>query len=305
MHIFRWNTNGGDCKPFDFFELPKPFLKGIVRKMHVQTVLFEHKADILHLSERFEHEGPPTKEDVCPKFIYVKKDPYRKDPDAGEEDPHPVRLRDEPKFSWQSWDIHTNQGTERGFEFPSELKWINPKVKILIKKLTTPISDDFDPERMENLMYLIVVNDTTSKLLQEQGNCSQIYVGAADNGMKAKFLDAEDSHSVRICQLFEQYSTMESFNPNSTASLVELRMLLALARREPFAVFALQEFDSPRTLGREVHDLVIKALYLANNEIWGPAVNMKFGLNVKEELKKRKRYLPDHFPGKNRKKRSK
>ena len=298
---FRWNTQCGECKPFDFFEMPKPFMKGIVRKMHVQTVLFEHKADILHLGGRFDHEGTLTKEDVCPKYVYVKKDPYRKDPDATDEEA-PVRLRDEPKFSWQSWDIHTNECSDRGFEFPSELKWINPKVKILIKKLTTPIPDDFDPEKMENIMYLIVVNDTTSKLLQDQGNCSQIYIGAADNGLRLKFLDAEDSHSARICQLFEQYSAMESFNPNTTATLVELRMLLALARREPFAVFALQAFDSPRTLGREVHDLVIKALYLANNEIWGPAVNMKFGLNVKEELKKRKRYLPDHFPGKNRKK---
>ena len=272
-----------------------------MRKMHIQTVLYEHKADILHLGQRINPSGIPTPGDFCPKYVYVKKDPYRKDANASDEN-LPVRLRDEPKFSWQSWDLISGECSDRGFEFPSELKWIDPKVKILIKKLTEPIPDDFDPDKMENVMYLLVVQDTTSKLLSDLGNCSQIYIGAADNGLRSRFLDAEDSHSKRIRQVHEHFSEMESFTPNTTALLVDLRLLLAHARREPFAVFALQVFDSPRTLGRELHDLVIKALYLANNEIWGPAVNMKFGLNVKEELKKRKRYLPDNFPGKNRRK---
>ena len=298
--IFSWNTKCGEYKPFDFFELPKQFTKGIVRKMHMQTVLYEHKSDILHLKKRLSPAGSFTKENMCPKYVYVKKDPYRRDPGAADEDA-PKRMRDEPKFSWQSWELSSGECTERGFDFPDELKWINPKVKILIKKLTTPIPDDFDTKTTENVMYLLVVNDTTSKLLQDQGNCSQIFIGAADSGMQARFLDADDSHANRIDELYEHYVAMESFNPNRTALLVEMRILLALARREPFAVFALEVFDSPRTLGREVHDLVIKALYLANNEIWGPAVNMRFGLNVKEELKKRRRFLPDHFPGKNRK----
>lgn len=267
--------------------------------MHMQTVLYEHKADVQHLKERLAPSSELTKEAFSPKYVYVKKDPYRRDPDVADEDA-PKRLRDEPKFSWQSWDLSTDECTERGFEFPEELKWINPKVKILIKKLTTPIADDFNTKNCENVMYLLVVNDTTSRLLQDQGNCSQIFIGAADNGLQSRFLEAQDSHSNRILELYEHYVAMQSFNPHPTALLVEMRMLLALARREPFALFALEVFDSPRTLGREVHDLVIKALYLANNEIWGPAVNMRFGLNVKEELKKRRRFLPDHFPGKNR-----
>ncbi|CAK8689423.1 unnamed protein product [Clavelina lepadiformis] len=301
QYNIRWNTKSGESKPFDFFDLPKQFRKGIVRKAHMQTLLYEHKASIINLPKTVNATGTLTKEDLCPSFVYVKKDPYAKDASEADEST-PVRARDEPKFSWQRWTVQGGDCTELGFEFPIELKWINPKVKTLIKKLCHPVSDDFHPENTNNLMYLLVVNDTTSETLSEVGNCSQIYIGAADEGLKEKFLQGDNCHCARMKELYEQFSTMEAFTPNTTALLVELRILLALTRKESHALFALQSFDDPRTLGRELHDLIIQVLCLADNEIWGPAVNMKFGLNVKEELKKRRRYLPDHFPGSHRKK---
>lgn len=41
-------------------------------------------------------------------------------------------------------------------------------------------------------------------------------------------------------------------------------------------------------------------MYLSNNEVWGPTVNMHFGLNLKEEMKKKRKFLPDSFPGSKR-----
>uniref|UniRef100_H2Z858 Uncharacterized protein n=1 Tax=Ciona savignyi TaxID=51511 RepID=H2Z858_CIOSA len=36
QYNIRWNTKTGESKPFDFFDLPKQFRKGIVRKAHIQ-----------------------------------------------------------------------------------------------------------------------------------------------------------------------------------------------------------------------------------------------------------------------------
>nr|CAB3262746.1 uncharacterized protein LOC100182645 [Phallusia mammillata] len=302
QYNIRWNTKSGESRPFDFFDLPKQFRKGIVRKAHIQTVLYEHKPSIANLPSTLNSTGTLEKEDFCPAFVYVKKDPYAKDSSEGDESTAPVRARDEPKFSWQRWVVQSSDCSELGFEFPAELKWIHPKVKTLIKKLCHPIPDDFDPASTANLMYLLVLNDTTSDSLSDIGNTSQIYIGGADDGLKQKLLEGDECHCGKIKKLYEHFSSIEAFAPDTTALLVELRLLLALARREQYALFALQTFDDPRTLGRELHDLIIQALYLAQDEIWGPAVNMKFGLNVKEELKKRRKYLPDHFPGSGRKK---
>ncbi|XP_078484956.1 uncharacterized protein LOC144744359 [Ciona intestinalis] len=299
QYNIRWNTKSGESKPFDFFDLPKQFRKGIVRKAHIQTVLYEHKAEITNLPAVLNVTTSVEKEDFCPNFLYVKKDPYAQKEDS---ETNLVRLRDDPKFSWQRWGIQGGDCDDLGFEFPAELKWIDPKVKTLIKKLCEPISDDFNPQTTKNVMYLFVVTETTSPRLTVMGNTSQIYIGGADDGILVKLLEGEDSHCSKMKQLYERFISMEAFEADSSNSLlVEMRLLLALARREQFAVFALKEYEDARSLGKALHDLVIQALYLADNEIWGPAVNMCYGLNVKEELKKRRKFLPPHFPGSNRK----
>lgn len=302
--ICRWNTKTGESKPFDFFSLPKQFRNGPVRKIYVQTSLYERKASIVNLPYVLKAAGPLENDDFCPAFTYLKKDPYAMR-DSSDGDSPPVRARDEPKFTWQRWSVQNDEFSELGSDFPAELKWIDPKVKTLIKKLCHPISDDFSVSATENVMYLFVLNDTTSPTLTEAGNRSQVYIGGADDGLKNRLLEGDDCHCARIKQLYQRFSSMESFAPDAAALLIELRLLLALVRREQYALFVLRVFADPRTLGRELHDLVIQALYLADNVIWGPAVNMQFGLNVKEELKKRRKFLPDHFPGSNRNRKSK
>ena len=101
-----------------------------------------------------------SKEDMSPPFVYVKKDPYSSTD---------LRPRNEPKFEWQRWTVHANESQNIGTDFPSELKWINPKVKTLLKKLCNPINDDYNLESTENVMYLFVVNETTSERLSETG----------------------------------------------------------------------------------------------------------------------------------------
>lgn len=243
------------------------------------------------------------KEDFVPKYVYGKKDPYAVKSSGDSEEAHPplIRARDDPKFKWQQWSLATNKHVEMGPEFPSELRWIEPKVKTLLRKLCEPLSDEFNTTSTTNVMYLVVIKETTSEKLPEIGSQSQVYIAPADEGLKHRFLDADDSHSTKIISSLNEILEMEAFKPSATSLLIELRLLLAIARQEPYALFALNVFDDPRAVGKEVHDLVVKALYLDNDEIWGPSVNMKFGLNVKEEMKKRKKFLPDHFPGSKRK----
>lgn len=241
--------------------------------------------------------------DFVPKYIYGKKDPYAaKQAVSGDEDSGPVtRPRDEPKFIWQKWTMLEENREDLGSEFPTELKWIEPKVRTLLRKICESLEESFSPYETENAMYIVVLKETTSESLSEIGNQSQIYIGAADDGIRKRFLEGEECHCAKIRKSYSEISEMESFTPTSTSLLVELRLLLAITRQEPFALFAVKSFDHPRSLGREVHDLIIKALYLDKDEIWGPAVNMNFGLNMKEELKKRRKFLPDHFPGSKRK----
>lgn len=266
----------------------------------METLLFEHKPQIKDIPQRFDKTTVDeiTKEDFCPLHIYGKRDPYAK---TNDDKDAVVRQRDEPKFIWQRWDMTTNERNDEGTVLPSSLKWINPKVRTLIRKLCQPLPNDFHPENTTNVMYLLVLNETTSTALPESGNISQIYIGCADNGIKKKMLEDEDAHCSKMVKVFKEVLNMETFKTTGIGLLVELRLLLAIARQEPFALFALNTFEDQRDMGKEAHDLVIQALCLDSNEIWGPAVNMNFGLNVKEEMKKRKKFLPDHFPGKKRK----
>lgn len=101
-----------------------------------------------------------SKDDLAPQFVYVKKDPYTN---------KEIRPRNEPKFQWERWTVHANESQNIGTDFPSELKWINPKVKTLLKKLCNPIEDGYNLEDTENVMYLFVVNETTSNRLSQTG----------------------------------------------------------------------------------------------------------------------------------------
>ena len=300
LQFFRWNTKSGEAEPFDFFKLEKHFRKGSVRKAYIQTILYEHKVVLRSLKSRL-RKNILDKEDFVPRCIYGKKDPFATGQGNGEDNVPVVRPRDEPKFKWQKWTMLDKSCAEMGPEFPPELKWVEPKVKTLLRKLCEPLDVSFTPYESQNTMYILVVKETTSDVLSEIGSESQIYIGAADDGIKKRFLDGDDCHGAKIKKSFDEINEMEAFTPSSTALLIELRLLLAVTRQEPFALFAVKTFEDPRTLGREVHDLVTKALYLDKDEIWGPAVNMKFGLNMKEEMKRRRKFLPDHFPGSKRK----
>nr|XP_039263348.1 uncharacterized protein LOC120339317 [Styela clava]XP_039263350.1 uncharacterized protein LOC120339317 [Styela clava] len=300
QYNIRWNTSSGEVEPFDFYKLEKHFRKGNVRKAYVQTLLYEHKVVLENFRQRLKKDAVDS-EDFAPKCIYGKKDPFADKQAAGDEDVPPIRPRDEPKFKWQRWAMLEEQHDVLGPEFPPELKWIDPKVKTLLRKLCEPLNVNFSPYETPSSMYILVIKETTSETLSEMGSQSQIYIGGADEGIKKRFLEGDDCHCIKMKQSFNEISKMEEFKPSATSLLIELRLLLAISRQEPYALFAVRTFEDPRTLGREVHDLITKALYLDNDEIWGPAVNMKFGLNVKEEMKKRRKYLPDHFPGSKRK----
>jgi len=304
QYNIRWNTSSGESKPFEFYSLPKHFMKGSVRRAHLQTVLYEHKNAIanLHAIFNLDQQTPLQLHCFCPAVAYVKKDPYAK---PGDEDTGlPIRSRDEPKYSWQSWSFNnpepqTSTSKDLGFEFPPDIAWISPKVKTLIKKLCEPIPDDFNPETTPNVMYMLVISETLPVKLQEPAMRSQVYIGGADQGIKDRFL-GDEGHCLKMINLFNHFSDIQYFVPHPSALLIEMRLLLALARRERHALFVLKVCDSPRTLGREVHDVIVQAMWLAKDEIWGPAVDMRFGLNMKEELKKKRRFLPDSFPGSNR-----
>lgn len=305
QYNIRWNTNSGEATPFDFYTLPKHFVKGVVRKAWVQTQMYEHKSAIANLHELTRTAGDEMGvEHFCPGIAYLKRDPYAQ---PGEDNPSelPVRLRDQPKYSWQGWSFNnptpdSSTSQDLGFDFPEELSWISPKVKTLIKKLSEPIQEDFNPETTCNVMYMLVVQETLSpRLLEDGGMKSQVYIGGADEGIKERFM-GEDSHSRHLVDIRRHFTDIEYFAPHPTALLVEMRLLLAMARNEKHALFILKVCDSPRALGKEVHDLIIQTMWLASNEVWGPAVNMNFGLNLKEELKKRRKFLPDSFPGSNK-----
>ena len=106
-----------------------------------------------------------------------------------------------------------------------------------------------------------------------------------------------------MMEICSHFCETETFKPHGTALLLELRLLLALVRKEDHALFVLKCCEDGRVLGKETHELIIQVLCLAEDEIWGPAVNMNFGLNVKEEFKSRRKFLPKSFPGSAKKRR--
>ena len=178
MPTYRWNTTSGESKPYDFYQLPKHFRKGPVRKAYIQTVMYEHKSAIANLPTIFKiNEEELEPRHFCPSAAYYKRDPYGK---PGDEDTElPIRMRDEPKYTWQKCTFNdpepeTSEISDVGFDFPEALNWISPKVKTLIKKLCEPIPDDFNAELTENVMYMLVVNETLTTKLPDGGMKSQV-----------------------------------------------------------------------------------------------------------------------------------
>jgi len=297
QYNIRWNTLTGESKPYDFFSLPQQFIKGTVRKTYMQTVLYHHKNSINSIGDDIKLTQ------LCPPVVYHKRDPYRKQGDGSDSD-LPIRMRNEPKYMWKKWSFNKTEQpckpTELGPTIPAELSWISPVVRLLIRKLCEPLDDEFTPENTENVMYMLVVEETISpKLPDTKGFKSQVYIGGADAGLREKFL-GEDGHCAKLMEIKKHFSDIEYFKIHQNALLIELRLFYALLKGDNYALFAINNFDDPRRLGKEVHEIIGKAMYLSNNEVWGPTVNMHFGLNLKEEMKKKRKFLPDSFPGSKR-----
>jgi len=302
----RWSTVSGEPDDFDFYSLPAHFIKGSVRKAHVQTVLWSRRRAI----ESFNPDDNPG--GFCPQFLYHKHSPYRKEGE-GDDSQLPVRMRNEPHYVWKKWSFNnseSNQSTQlEGEQLPQELSWISPMVRLLIRKLCAPIDRGFSPDASENVMYMLVMLDSRMHSASEpsqpgeKGFKSQVYIGSAEDGLKEKFL-GEGGFCEKMASIKKHFSSAEFFAFHPTALLVEMRLMQALAAGEKFALFVLNTFEDPRQLAKEAQELVGQALFLKENELWGPATDAHFGLNLKDEMKGRKNSLPNSFPGKRRKKRS-
>jgi len=296
----RWNTPCGAADDFDFYSLPAHFIKGSVRKAHMQTVLWSQRQAI-------ESVNPDNNlGDFCPSFLYHKHSPYRKEGE-GNESQLPVRMRNEPHYVWKKWSFNnseSNQSTQlEGEQLPQELSWISPMVRLLIRKLCEPIDRGFSPDASENVMYMLVVHSTSEPSQPgEKGFKSQVYIGSAEDGLKEKFF-GEGGFCENMVSIKKHFSSAEFFTFHPTALLVEMRLMQALISEERFALFALNTFEDSRQLAKEAQELVGQALFLNKNELWGPATDVHFGLNLKDEMKVRKNSLPNSFPGKRRKKR--
>jgi len=298
----RWNTPCGEADDYDFYSLPANFVKGSVRKAYMQTVLWSHRQAIKSMFSCDDNLS-----DFCPPFLYHKHSPYRK-VGEGSESQLPVRLRNEPHYMWKKWSFNNSESTQsaqlESEQLPEELSWISPKVRLLIRKLCEPIEEEFSPDFSENVMYMLVVDDSFCKTVQyaEKGFKSKVYVGSAEDGLKENFF-GEEGFCENMLSIKKHFSNAEFFIFHPTALLVELRLLQALISKEKFALFVLNTFEDSRQLTKEVHELVGQALYLNKNELWGPATDVHFGLNLKDEMRIRKKSLPNSFPGKRRKKR--
>ena len=111
-------------------------------------------------------------------FFFSNRDPYRKQGDGSDSD-LPIRMRNEPKYMWKKWSFNKTEQpckpTELGPTIPAELSWISPVVRLLIRKLCEPLDDEFTPENTENVMYMLVVEETISpKLPDTKGFKSQV-----------------------------------------------------------------------------------------------------------------------------------
>ena len=80
---------------------------------------------------------------------------------------------------WKKWSFNKNEQpckpTELGPNIPEELSWVSPVVRLLIRKLCEPLDEEFTPENTENVMYMLVVEETISpKLPDTKGFKSQV-----------------------------------------------------------------------------------------------------------------------------------